>query len=101
MSRAEKRSRNSDDVKNQTNSRKKRRVENTSKVTSGGKRVSTGGGAIVAEHELTWKEVTLPDRLEDAEGFLGLEEIEDVEVVKEGGKDRVHFKVSMGFPVLW
>jgi ATP-dependent RNA helicase DDX24/MAK5 len=35
----------------------------------------------------------LPDRLEDAEGFFGLEEIEDVEVVKEAGNRHATFRV--------
>lgn len=34
---------------------------------------------------LRWKEVSLPDRLGDYEGFFGLEEVEDVDVVREGG----------------
>ena len=45
---------------------------------------------VVAENvrldDLNWKEVSMPDRLEDMEGFFGLEEIDDVDVVKEGSK---------------
>ena len=41
---------------------------------------------------LKWKEVDLPDRLEDAEGFFGLEEIEDVEVVKDVAGQNVLFR---------
>lgn len=33
---------------------------------------------------LPWNEVEMPDMLEDAEGFLGLEEIEGVDIVREG-----------------
>lgn len=40
-------------------------------------------GPIVGGDALRWKEVTLPDRLDDAEGFYGLEEIDDVELVKD------------------
>lgn len=40
----------------------------------------------VAIDDLAWKSVTLPDQLEDAEGFYGLEEIEDVAVVRDGGE---------------
>lgn len=36
---------------------------------------------------LTWKTVTLPDRLEDAEGFYLLEEIDDVEVIRDEGNN--------------
>ncbi|KAF2136228.1 uncharacterized protein K452DRAFT_237847 [Aplosporella prunicola CBS 121167] len=34
--------------------------------------------------KLAWKEVEMPDRLDDFEGFFGLEEIDDVDVVREG-----------------
>ncbi|CAK1354769.1 unnamed protein product [Cercospora beticola] len=33
---------------------------------------------------LKWKPVSLPDRMDDYEGFFGLEEIEDVEVTRDG-----------------
>lgn len=33
---------------------------------------------------LTWKKVEIPDVLDDYEGFYGLEEVDDVEVVREG-----------------
>ena len=36
----------------------------------------------VSLDQLAWKEVPMPDRLEDVEGFYGLEEVEDVEVVR-------------------
>jgi hypothetical protein len=37
--------------------------------------------------DLEWKEVAMPDRLDDVEGFFGLEEIEGVDVVAdENGK---------------
>ena len=45
-------------------------------------------------HALNWKEVTLPDRLEDAEGFFGLEEIGGVEVVRDGQSGKVEFRVG-------
>jgi ATP-dependent RNA helicase DDX24/MAK5 len=38
----------------------------------------------VAIDALPWNEVKLPDMFDDAEGFFGLEEVEGVEVVKEG-----------------
>jgi ATP-dependent RNA helicase DDX24/MAK5 len=43
----------------------------------------------VALDALPWNEVEMPDMFEDAEGFYGLEEVEDVEVVREG--NRVQF----------
>lgn len=50
-------------------------------------------GKIVALDNLAWKEVTLPEQLEDAEGFFGLEEIDDVEVVRDEGV--VQYRVGM------
>lgn len=49
---------------------------------------------VVSESDLPWREVALPDRLEDAEGFFGLEEIEDVDIVREEGKPGIQFRVS-------
>jgi ATP-dependent RNA helicase DDX24/MAK5 len=48
----------------------------------------------VRPDELQWKEVTLPDRLEDFEGFFGLEEIDDVVVEKDGVTGNVSFKTA-------
>ncbi|KAF2799165.1 ATP-dependent RNA helicase MAK5 [Melanomma pulvis-pyrius CBS 109.77] len=44
--------------------------------------------------ELQWKEVTLPDRLDDFEGFFGLEEIDDVEVTKDVATGNVSFETA-------
>lgn len=41
---------------------------------------------------LKWKEVTIPSRLEDAEGFFGLEEIDDVEVVRDEVNQHIMFR---------
>ncbi len=43
----------------------------------------------VALDALPWNEVEMPDMFEDAEGFFGLEEVEGVEVIREG--DSVKF----------
>lgn len=44
--------------------------------------------------ELQWREVKMPDRLDDVEGFFGLEEIDDVNVVaNEAGT--VEFQVRL------
>ena len=53
--------------------------------------------AIYTHEELQWRDVAIPDRLEDAEGFLGLgiEEIEDVEVVKDKDNSAVKFRVRL------
>ena len=54
----------------------------------------TKSSTPIALHALNWKEVTLPDRLEDAEGFFGLEEIEDVEVVRDAQSGKIEFRVG-------
>lgn len=56
---------------------------------------SVGAGKPVSVDELSWKPVPLPDRLEDAEGFFGLEEIEGVDVVKRHGEEgKVEYRVK-------
>ena len=50
--------------------------------------------STVQSDQLRWTEVALPDRLEDAEGFFGLEEIDDVEVVKDAIGKTVLFRPS-------
>ena len=47
------------------------------------------GKRAVALDALPWNEVEMPDMFEDAEGFFGLEEVEGVEVIREG--DTVKF----------
>ncbi|OQO03770.1 hypothetical protein B0A48_10410 [Cryoendolithus antarcticus] len=42
-------------------------------------------------NKLAWKDVSLPDRLDNYEGFFGLEEIEDVVVTREPGSGKVSF----------
>ncbi|MCJ1282383.1 ATP-dependent RNA helicase [Xylographa opegraphella] len=49
---------------------------------------------VVSIDQLKWNEVTLPDRFDDAEGFFGLEEIEDVEVVKDVGSNSIVYKLA-------
>ena len=49
----------------------------------------------VSADALTWKEVALPDHLDDFEGFYGLEEIEGVDVVRAEEKGKIQFWVSI------
>ena len=49
------------------------------------------GGAVGLD-ELPWNQVAI-DRLEDAEGFFGLEELSDVDVVKDPTLGKVEYKV--------
>ncbi|PGH08201.1 ATP-dependent RNA helicase MAK5 [Blastomyces parvus] len=64
-------------------SKKRQRVE-----------VTGADGEIVGIDQLDWKEVALPDRLEDAEGFFGLEEIDGVDIVRPAGHGEVKFKAT-------
>jgi hypothetical protein len=83
MSRAQKRSRFVEDTGGKL--KKKRKVQN-----------SAPAATIIWHENLQWREVAVPDRLEDAEGFLGLgiEEIEDVEVIRDPKSSRVQFRVK-------
>ncbi|GME56364.1 ATP-dependent RNA helicase mak5 [Neofusicoccum parvum] len=58
--------------------------------TKGTAAKSTRPGKTVRLESLAWKEVEMPDRLDDFEGFYGLEEIDDIDVVREG--DLLSFK---------
>lgn len=51
--------------------------------------------AVHSANELSWKEVTPPEWLEDAEGFFGLEEIDDIEVVRDAGGRQARFRVCL------
>ena len=44
--------------------------------------------------QLNWKGVAMPDQLDDFEGFFGLEEVDDVEVVKDEATGKVSFKAA-------
>jgi ATP-dependent RNA helicase DDX24/MAK5 len=43
--------------------------------------------------DLKWHDVSVPDQLDDYEGFFGLEEVDDVEVVREKDGSKVSFRV--------
>ena len=45
--------------------------------------------------DLAWKEVAMPDRLDDVEGFFGLEEIDGVDIMA-GESGMLEFKVGLG-----
>ena len=49
-------------------------------------------GRAVGLDRLPWNQVPV-DRLEDAEGFFGLEELSDVEVVRDPTLGKVEYKV--------
>lgn len=62
----------------------------TASVQSGAKKTST------SLETLPWTQVPIPDRFEDAEGFFGLEEIEDVEIVRDEKLGRLEYRVGKG-----
>jgi ATP-dependent RNA helicase DDX24/MAK5 len=72
-------------------SKKKQRVEKVSSSTHADADETHSLGI----DELNWKEVQLPDRLEDAEGFFGLEEIEGVDIVRAEGHGEIRFRVGL------
>lgn len=76
------------DSKGQAPELKKRKKAAKSGATTG-----AAWDGVVGIEDLNWKEVSLPDRLEDATGFLGLEEIDGVDVVRASEGGDVQFKV--------
>lgn len=48
----------------------------------------------VGLNDLGWTQVSLPDRLDDFEGFYGLEEIEDVSIVKDAVTGNITFETT-------
>ena len=79
---------NSRSAHDPTKSRKRKRVEESQ---SQKKRKSPKPAGVNA---LPWKEVPLPDNLDDAQGFFGLEEISDVELVRDEKLGRVEYRVG-------
>lgn len=73
--------------------KKRQKVEAPVKSTKKGKSSQAVPEGIVTVDDLDWKEVSLPDKLGDAEGFFGLEEIEGVDVLRPEGKGDIRFKV--------
>ena len=84
MSRSAKRKREDELVRNV----KKRKQSTT--ITN---RSDAQNSTMVRGDALKWKRLPLPDRLDDAEGFYDLEEIDDVEVVRDE-KNHVMFKAK-------
>jgi ATP-dependent RNA helicase DDX24/MAK5 len=54
----------------------------------------SGARQRVRLDDLQWKEVQMPDRLDDFEGFFGLEEIEDVDVVRDAATGEISFHAA-------
>ncbi|PQE19532.1 hypothetical protein CJF32_00007509 [Rutstroemia sp. NJR-2017a WRK4] len=71
------------DAKGSSKASKRQKIQKPSK---------TAPKKQVAVNSLPWNEVQMPEMFDDAEGFYGLEEVDDVEVVREG--DVVRFMSS-------
>ncbi|CAK4033547.1 ATP-dependent RNA helicase mak5 [Lecanosticta acicola] len=76
--------------------RKRQKLDQS--AADNGKKIPTSTSAPkrkVNLNALQWKEVSLPDKMEDYEGFFGLEEIDDVDVVRDesAGTISYHSKV--------
>lgn len=52
--------------------------------------------AKVVINELQWTPVSMPDRLDDVEGFYGLEEIEGVDIIRDD-QGKVEYQVEFLF----
>ncbi|KAL1970073.1 hypothetical protein VTN77DRAFT_6478 [Rasamsonia byssochlamydoides] len=74
-------------------SKKRQKVE---KPTNG---ADADADRLFGIDELDWKEVRLPDRLDDAGGFFGLEEIEGVDIVRPQGGGEIKFKAAGNKPL--
>jgi ATP-dependent RNA helicase DDX24/MAK5 len=81
MSRLQKRPRTAEDYG--PKSGKKRKVQNKEPRVD----------SVVTDENLQWREVAVPERLGNAEGFSFLEEIDHVEVIKDKDKSRTQFRV--------
>ena len=68
----------------------KRLRPDSASAKSGARKTST------SLENLPWTQVPIPDRFEDAEGFFGLEEIEDVEIVRDEKLGRLEYRVGKG-----
>lgn len=72
-----------------SDSRKKQK-----KDTNGLKEQKRGNHSVGLD-ALPWSDARLPDRLDDAEGFFGLEEVSDVEIVKDQKNGRLEYRVVL------
>ncbi|KAM0723995.1 hypothetical protein Q7P37_000986 [Cladosporium fusiforme] len=72
--------------------RKRQKTEQPSPAERPAKKVKTGNSKQpVRLDNLPWKEVSMPDRMDDYEGFFGLEEIDDVDVLRNDDTGMVSY----------
>ncbi|KAH8840858.1 ATP-dependent RNA helicase [Pyricularia oryzae] len=65
----------------QNTSPKRRKVQANGKAQPKAKKPKR----VVAADSLSWRSVEIPELFDDAEGFFGLEEVEGVDVIRDGG----------------
>jgi ATP-dependent RNA helicase DDX24/MAK5 len=68
-------------------------------VTKPKRQKSNAGKRVTGVNSLQWKTVDVPEMFDDAEGFYGLEEVEGVEIVRDG--DIVRFVSLVWFWPVW
>lgn len=66
------------------------------KIADGIHKSGKPDSTVTSLETLPWTQVPIPDRFEDAEGFFGLEEIEDVEIVRDEKLGRLEYRVGKG-----
>ncbi|KAL1584190.1 hypothetical protein WHR41_07276 [Cladosporium halotolerans] len=72
--------------------RKRQKTEQPSTAERPAKKAKTGNGRQpVRLDKLPWKDVSMPDRMDDYEGFFGLEEIDDVDVLRDDATGKVSY----------
>ncbi len=74
--------------------RKRPEILETTKKKQKKSRSSQAESTAVALDTLPWNEVVFPERFDDAEGFFGLEEISDVEIVRDKKLGKVEYRVT-------
>ncbi|KAL9629173.1 MAG: hypothetical protein Q9204_005429, partial [Flavoplaca sp. TL-2023a] len=79
-------------VQNPVNPRKRKRAQETHLQKQ---RKGPGSAGVNA---LPWSEVSIPDNLDDAEGFFGLEELSDVEIAKDERTGQVEYRLLKPSP---
>ena len=87
----------SSQIKNQKPRKKKRLRPTTQKTQLSSTSKQESKSAIVDTlpiDSLEWNDASLPHRLDDYEGFFGLEEVDGVEVLRQDGTEKVQFRVT-------
>ncbi len=71
--------------------RKRRKLDNNAGST---KASSKSKKSQTAADDLAWKSVAMPDHMDDWEGLLGFEEVDDVDVIRDGDTGKATFSAK-------